>query len=269
MKHVEPHGNATRQRYTMVAICCGVALAIVVAAMIVCVRTTRIADVSSTSQMVPRNATSYGAFHLVGDGRVAPPSTPVSAHAVRMDEFVDLHCPFCARVENAIGPRVASLMRAGKLDLYVYPLSFLDSMSDDDYSLRAANAFVTVAEKDPRHAFAFLTALYRPDFQPREGHYYHTTSDADVARQAEHVGVPASVSALFSRHMYMSWVETTTQKQMQRDDVFPGGRFSVPTVVMGAQCHGSRLTNFIPMEAPVPNTMSSFQSAYTAASHRH
>ena len=50
-------------------------------------------------------------------------------------------------------------------------MAFMDSLSTDDYSTRAANAALTIVDNDddPGHLLTFVSNMYASDFQPQEG----------------------------------------------------------------------------------------------------
>ncbi len=106
--------------------------------------------------------------YLVGkDGR--PPATEPT---VVVTVVSDYQCPACRMFDLAYGSVLDEIGDTeGAAVLYI-PISFLDRMSTDDYSSRAWNASVCVANSvDPSRGFqqwlAFHRALFRD--QPAEG----------------------------------------------------------------------------------------------------
>ncbi len=109
--------------------------------------------------------------------------------------FFDLQCPYCAMFDKANSADLDALAKEPGVTVVYQPLTFLDPSSQGTrYSTRAANALMTVADKDPAHFTAFLTALYAD--QPAEN--TKGLSDAKIATIATGVGVPQAVISTFT-----------------------------------------------------------------------
>lgn len=188
-------------------------------------------EVSESKQIAPSRADANGAFFIPNPE--APIQGKVNPDSVRVDMFFDLQCPGCGIVDRAIGERVQELVESDEISLYLTPVAFLDSASEDRYSTRAANAFVTVAQESPEHALPFMHSLYAEDVQPGEGNDYASLSDEDLARIAIESGVSESVAETFSEHKYFKWISESTLFQQNREDLFSTG-FSTPSVFLGA-----------------------------------
>lgn len=215
---------------------------------------------------IPTKVNAQGAFRIGKDGSVVDPATKPVPGAKRAELWFDPMCPGCAAVERAAGARFLEAAKAGEVDLYLNPLSFLDRQSSDEYSTRAVNAFVTVAEKSPEHTMPFLSALYTEENHPEEGAAYDSVSDEDFARIAQSVGVPADVAAQFSEHSYTQWISQHTEGQSARQDVFPEG-VTTPTMVIGGTEDGSnKLSGFSKVNFAGPaGPVAEFDKALAAA----
>jgi protein-disulfide isomerase len=128
---------------------------------------------------------------------------PISANGVGkaatggtvLQIFFDLQCPYCAQFDKANAADLDALAKEPGVTVVYQPLSFLDASSQGTrYSNRAANALMTVADKDPSHFTAFLTALYAD--QPAEN--TKGLTDDKIASIATTVGVPQSVISTFT-----------------------------------------------------------------------
>ncbi len=160
---------------------------------------------------------AYGASNADSKSLVAPqlsavtkPSTandtagiPISAAGVGkaasggtvLQVFFDLQCPYCAEFDKANSADLDALAKEPGITVLYQPLAFLDPSSQGTrYSTRAANALMTVADKDPSHFTAFLTALYAD--QPAEN--TKGLTDAKIATIATGVGVPQAVISTFT-----------------------------------------------------------------------
>lgn len=183
----------------------------------------------AATQLTPKNFDEHGAFQVKSDN--------LKSNATRVDDFFDPLCPGCGAVHRASGDRMKELVKSGDIDLRLSPVSFLDEASTDKYSTRAINAFVTVAENSPEHALDFLTALYRKDFQPQEGvqnYGQKPVTDQALVEAAVGAGVPADVAKTIPEHRYADWIKKTSEKQVKRSDLFPGG-FSTPAIFTGVR----------------------------------
>lgn len=183
----------------------------------------------ASTQLTPKNFDEHGAFQVKSEN--------LKNSATRVDDFFDPLCPGCGAVHRASGDRMKELVKSGDIDLRLSPVSFLDEASTDKYSTRAINAFVTVAENSPDHALEFLSALYRKDFQPQEGAQNYgqkPVTDQALVEAAVGAGVPADVAKTIPEHRYADWIKKTSEKQVKRSDLFPGG-FSTPAIFTGVK----------------------------------
>lgn len=196
-------------------------------------------------QWTPANVDANGAFHIGIDGGVIPNGTSITKPPTgpRMDMFFDPQCPGCGITDRAISGRVNELLASNELDMYMYPVAFLDRMSSDNYSTRSVNALVTVAEKSPEHFMAFVSALYTKENQPGENSTYRPVTDAKLAQVAVSVGVPQSVADTFAAAHYEDWVKKNTQTQLNRKDFFTSG-FSTPSIFFNTIYDGTTATKF-------------------------
>ena len=72
--------------------------------------------------------------------------------------YIDYQCPFCANFENFNAPLIESKVAAGEWIVEYHPISFLDGGgSPNEFSSRAANAAVCVAEFSPNRLLQALT----------------------------------------------------------------------------------------------------------------
>jgi protein-disulfide isomerase len=160
--------------------------------------------------VTPSAATASGALTV---GRADAP--------VRLEIFLDYMCPYCGRFERANAAELNRLVADGTVRLELYPLSFLDRMSNGSrYSTRTANAIATVADRAPDKLLAFNGGLFAR--QPEEN--TSGLSDDEIATLATSAGVPAEVVNSFADRRFESWVTSMT------DRVMASGVNSTPTV---------------------------------------
>lgn len=220
-----------------------IGIAVVVAAVVVLGITMAIRSVPEEvagGDMKPTKVTAQGGFRIGTTGSVIAPDAEAADGAVRAELFFDPMCPGCASVEREAGPRFLEAAKNGEIDLHMNPLSFLDRQSSDNYSSRAVNAVVEVAEHSPEHMMAFVTAIYSEENHPSEGSSYTPVTDEDFANMAQSVGVPESVTANFKNKRYLNWVQSHTTEQAARSEVFPEG-LTTPTMVLGGSVKDGKL----------------------------
>lgn len=160
--------------------------------------------------VAPAIATANGALAL---GKATAP--------VKLEIYLDYMCPYCGRFERANSGELDRMVADGTVRLELYPLSFLDRMSQGTkYSTRAANAVATVADQAPDKVLAFNTALFAS--QPAEG--TDGLSNDEIAKLANDSGVPPEAVARFTELTFEPWIAASTKA------VFDTGVTGTPTV---------------------------------------
>lgn len=92
----------------------------------------------------------------------------VAADGADIQLYVDYRCPACGVFERTNGATLEQLVSDGAATLEVHPLTFLDGVSPDAYSSRAASAVACVVEQQPEDAWAAHARLFELDVQPPE-----------------------------------------------------------------------------------------------------
>jgi len=169
----------------------------------------------------------------VGTGGVAGVDVPTDV--TRVDLYIDLMCPVCNQFEQINGKDLDSLREDGTIALVYHPISILDrASSGTKYSTRAANAVAVVADQDPSHFLAFITALYAN--QPQENST--GLSDDEIAAIAIGVGVPADVAGSFKKGEFEKWVIAATDRASQ------DGMTGTPTVMVNRELLDPKQVNY-------------------------
>ena len=209
-------------------------------------------DLKTGEQSVPATVTENGAFLVASDS--------VNENAKRVDVFFDPICPGCGIVDRAIGDKLSELVDNGEINLYLSPVSFLDITSSDQYSTRAINAFITIAEYDPKLSLKFMNAIFEKDFQPDEGIRYVSVPDESFVEIAKSVGVPDDISESITQRKYVDWITENSETQTSRRDLFPEG-FSTPSVFIGVtyDSNGIATGNKVPFTSE--DVLGSFEDA--------
>ncbi|WP_449281199.1 DsbA family protein [Leucobacter sp.] len=82
--------------------------------------------------------------------------------------YLDYRCPYCAEFERASADALEAAVTSGSAAVELHPLTFLDRISPDAYSSRAAGTMACMADQQPDAAWDAHTALLDPSFQPSE-----------------------------------------------------------------------------------------------------
>lgn len=153
--------------------------------------------------------------------------------------YMDFLCPGCGNLNRELDPTLIALMQAGQINLDLHFMAFMDSLSTDDYSTRAANAALTIAsnDDDPSHLLAFISNMYADDFQPEEGDAYKSVSDDQIREQAIAAGVSADVADAMATDTYSTWLDAVDTYTPRRKELFNTsgslkGSMSTPTVTI-------------------------------------
>jgi protein-disulfide isomerase len=91
------------------------------------------------------SAVPAGVVGGTGGGILVDPAA-ANAKVPTLDVYVDFQCPNCAHFEEAFGPTLATMAKAGQIKYVVHMMSFLDAKLGNDSSTRAANAAACAAD---------------------------------------------------------------------------------------------------------------------------
>ncbi len=218
------------------------------------------ADSESSSLVVPALADVKAPATAVDFGGI-----PVSAGGVGtttdgdtvLQVYFDMQCPVCQQFDAINSGDLQALAQEPGITVLYQPLSFLDAKSSGThYSNRAANALMTVADQDPEHFEAFMTALFQN--QPAENS--HGITDDQIATLATGVGVPQAVTDQFTTVTSGTYQVTdadgnTTDKtgswrtfapfvaaatgHAATQPAFPNGKIGTPTLVLDGTVIGA------------------------------
>ena len=226
--------EAERQKQTKITIFSAIGLTVVGLVLLLSYILSQSEDSTTVteSQQSPITVTE-NAFKVEVEG--------IKKDAKRVDVFFDPMCPGCAIVDQAIGEELAKLVDNGDISLYLSPVSFLDEASSDDYSTRAINAFVAIAEYDSRLALKFMNVILSEDFQPNQGGTYSPVPNSKFVEIAKSINIPDNVTEKILNMNYMEWITETSRKQTERTDLFPEG-FSTPAVFVNVTYDGDTAT---------------------------
>jgi protein-disulfide isomerase len=182
---------------------------------------------------IPVSGTTAADVGVVGEGDVD------------LTIYFDYMCPYCGDFDEVNADDLDAMLEEGGVTITYHPVSILDRLAaGSSYSTRTVNATAIVADKSPEHFTDFVTALFTN--QPEEG--TAGLSDAEIAKIAQDVGVPAEVTDTFTDTVtgtfdtdaetgvegtwrtFAPWTAATTA---QAGTDLP--KFSTPTVLINGQ----------------------------------
>lgn len=177
----------------------------------------------------PQKANSKGGFSISKDGLNKP-----VAGAPTVEIYMDFMCPGCASLNQTLDPTLNKMLNAGQVNLEIYPMSFMDRMTTDEYSARAASAGIYILEHDTKHFMAYMANLYAPNFQPDEAQY-KPVSDARIKEQILKAGVSEDVANQALKGQYKEWLNqmnkyTPLRKELWNTSGQNKGSMTTPTI---------------------------------------
>lgn len=157
--------------------------------------------------------------------------------APTIEDYFDAMCPGCGTLHRKMDSELKSMMEAGQINWELHPNGFLDQLSTDKYSTRAAAAIAYVAENDPEHVIDFVMGLYDENFQPSEGENYQSVSDAAIQKVAKDAGVADDVASQCTNGEYIEWIEALRTYTPQREITHnvsgsSKGSMTTPTIII-------------------------------------
>ena len=134
------------------------------------------------------------------------------------------------------------MVDAGQINLDLHFMAFMDRWSTDEYSSRAANAAIYLAEhdSDPNHLISFLEKVYAEDFQPEEGSAYKSVSDARIKEQMIAAGVSKDVADKAFGRDYQEWLDAIDTYTPKRSELWHQsgsykGSMTTPTMIINGK----------------------------------
>lgn len=138
--------------------------------------------------------------------------------------YLDYQCPFCRDFELPNASQIESWVSKGMATIEIHPISFLDGRgTPNEYSSRAANAAVCVAELSPNSFFKYNSLLFAN--QPDEG--TAGPENSELFDRAKEVGVSneAEIKSCIDEKRYGTWISTITTNALNEN--IPGTQYKV------------------------------------------
>ena len=134
-----------------------------------------------------------------GEGGTAVPNIQI---------YLDYQCIHCKNFELPNQSQIESWVSKGIATVQIHPVSFVESASD--YSAKASNAAVCVAEISPNSFLKFNSVLFANQPEGNSG----GPDNEDLFNFAKSVGVTneTEIRSCIEEKRYKSWVESATVK---------------------------------------------------------
>jgi protein-disulfide isomerase len=188
----------------------------------------------------PSTAFTNGGVTITKDLVVAKKASDIDKTVPTIIIYEDLQCPACRAFEAPNMPQIIELVKAGKYNLELHPISFLDGASVNEYSSRAGSALMCVADTDPAHFLDFNTALYNQ--QPGEN--TAGPDNAAIAALAKQIGVTdAATLDCIANANWANWAKNQTPGYKEK---VPGTSVpfaGTPSVIVNDQLYAGELNN--------------------------
>ena len=135
------------------------------------------------------------------------------ANVPNIQLYVDYQCPFCRDFELPNQSQIESWVSKGMATFELHPISFLDGRgTPNEYSSRAANAAVCVAEYSPNSLFKFNSLLFAN--QPEEG--TAGPDNSELFDRAKEVGISneSEIKSCINDKRFNAWIADATNKAL-------------------------------------------------------
>ena len=163
---------------------------------------------------VPANLTAMGGVKMgIGLQAFTDEKTPTAEAGAEeipaITVYVDYQCPICQAFDLPNSAQVRSWVDTGAATLEIRPISFLDRASLNEYSSRAANAAMCVANFEPDSYFDLHEILMIN--QPQEG--TEGPDDDALFKAADEAGAGTEeVKGCIQAKSFGDYIEQHTQK---------------------------------------------------------
>lgn len=160
----------------------------------------------------PQNVTEDYGFALTPE--MVSDKLSADATPTEIKVYEDFLCPTCKVFHDQSGEFLEEQLAAGNITLTYHPIAFLVNASTDEYSQRATNAAVCVADQAGVLAYSQMHALLMEN-QPAQGG--EGLSDQQLIAFAEQAGA-GDISECVANRTFDPWLEAAL-KEAKRVDV--------------------------------------------------
>ena len=178
-------------------------IGVVVAVLAIMVIPTVLSKTKPVSQAIPASVSST-------DGYAISFNTDLKNVPV-VDIYEDFQCPICQQFEVPNSSQLKSWVNTGAATVEIHPLSFLDGRATpNEYSSRAGNAAICVAEYAPNSFFDYNALLFEK--QPAEGTAGPSNDDLVADLAAVQITATDKLTSCIKNKQFGPWLLDHTSK---------------------------------------------------------
>lgn len=205
---------------------------VVIAAVVFLVNSGRGSDSaggSGTPANFVGNGITFGQGGVLGDTASASPAPTASTGTTpaKVVIYFDMQCPVCMQFESGNADQIKQLADSGQATVEYKPISFLDNSSTTQYSSRAGNAVLAVADRAPEKFRDYVSLLFT--HQPAEGS--SGLPDSQLVAYAKQVGVTGIDQSVRDK-TYGQFLRKATQQALNQEHVQ-----GTPTVLVNGRSY--------------------------------
>jgi protein-disulfide isomerase len=142
-----------------------------------------------------------------------PKPGSAGAGAPNIKIYLDYQCPYCQQFELPNQSQIEKWVSTGAATVEIHPISFLDGRgSPNEYSSRAANAAVCVAEYSPNNFYAFNGLLF--SIQPEEGTAGPSNDEIFAQVKASGANATDEIKTCIDEKRFTPWIKEATDRAL-------------------------------------------------------
>ena len=216
-------GDKRKRLITTIAITVGIVAVVVGVVFAVMTVSTTSNTNAENAKKVPANTTELGGV-LLGKN-LLPTTTAEAKKGNQIVIYQDYQCPVCKLFEDPNSSQIKAWVESGLATVEYHPISFLDGQSLNNYSSRATNAALCVANSQPEKFFDLNTALYAN--QPDENTAGPSDAKLKDTLRGAGVEINSEINTCIDQKRYAKYIENRTSESFSQPAVtgkeIPGG----------------------------------------------
>jgi protein-disulfide isomerase len=208
-------GDKRKRAITTTGVVLAIVLAVAGVSFAIFTFTTSSSQTGENSKKVPANVSDLGGVAI--GKKLLPASDSEIKKSTRIVIYQDYQCPICKLFEDPNAAQIKTWVQSGQATVEYHPISFLDGHSLNNYSSRAANASLCVANSQPQKYFDVNTALYAT--QPEENTAGPTDSAIKDTLKSAGVLIDAEMNECIDQKRYSKFLENRTSEAFSQPAV--------------------------------------------------
>lgn len=215
LREKRAQGDKRKRLIARTSVIVGIIAVVVGVTLVVMNLTTNANNQGVNAKKVPANVTKLGGVIL---GKDLLPVREAEANSVnRIVIYQDYQCPVCKLFEDPNSSQIKSWVQSGLATVEYHPISFLDGQSLNNYSSRATNAALCVANSQPAKFFDFNTALYAN--QPQENSAGPSDQAIKDTMRSVGVDVNSEMNSCIDQKRYSKYIDLRTSEAFSQPAV--------------------------------------------------